>query len=179
MDAGNIIYIIAIIIYFIYSAMKKSKGPEEIDVPEKEVEDSPRRPASFEDLLREIREGQQEKERNFDQSGQGDVLEQKPQRRDRSIEKPVSSPSYQPKSVDQPKAFRKFQGEVSEQEKPRHKTLDEQVMMDDEIEGLKSSIKVEELDAPESNSKYKSLLKNPESVKDAIILTEILNRRNF
>lgn len=178
MDAGNIVYIIAIIIYFIYTALKKNKGPEDVDVPEKQDQESPRRPASFEDLLKEIREGQQERKSDFDQTGQGDVLEQKSKRRDRSIERP-SSPSYQPRDLDQPKAFKKFQGEVSEEEKPRHKTLDEQVRLDAEIEGLKSSIAVEELDKPKTNSKYKSMLKNPESAKDAIILTEILNRRNF
>ncbi|TVP51685.1 MAG: hypothetical protein EA341_04700 [Mongoliibacter sp.] len=179
MDAGNIIYIIAIIIYFIYTALKKGKGPDDVAAPEQKEEGQSKRPASFEDLLKEIRDGQQERERDFDQSGQGDTLEKKPTRQDRSIEKPVATPSYQRPSIDQPKAFGRFQGEVSDDEKPRHKTLDEQVRLDAEIEGLKSSIAVEEISKPKKSNKYRAMLKNPESVKDAIVLSEILNKRSF
>ena len=55
MDLGNILYLVAVIGYFIYQLTKK-KNPagaeEQVDMPEQKKE----RPATFEDLMREIRE---------------------------------------------------------------------------------------------------------------------------
>lgn len=184
MDAGNIIYIIAIIIYFIYTALKKGKGPEDIDEPSTPQDERPRRQTSFEDLLKEIREGQKERERDLEQSGQGETLEDQAQRQERKIERRTPEPVYEEKTYErpvanQPKAYQKFQGEVKSQDKPKLKTLDEQISLDAELEGLKASIEVEELEDKVKVNRYKSLLKNPETVKDAVVMSEILNRKHF
>ncbi|EOZ98378.1 hypothetical protein A33Q_1032 [Indibacter alkaliphilus LW1] len=179
MDAGNIIYIIAIIIYFIYTALKKGKGPEDVNTPENPEQEAPRKQVSFDDLLREIREGQQERERDFEESGQGEVIESKPVRKQKEVQQARRADSYQPQSIDQPKEFHKFQGEIADVEKPKLKTLDEQVKLNSKLEGLKSTIEVEELEEVSGMNKYKSLLKNPETVKEAVVLSEILNRKHF
>ncbi|EIM76462.1 hypothetical protein A3SI_09692 [Nitritalea halalkaliphila LW7] len=79
MDAGNILYIIAIIIYFIYSAVtagKKKQAEREQEAREaeeigNEQEGPKQRSGSFEDMLREIRRAQQGAERDLERSGQG------------------------------------------------------------------------------------------------------------
>ncbi len=178
MDAGNIIYLIAIIIYFLFTVLKKPKQgqePENTDAPGKDQQQ--KKPASFEDLLKEIRQSQQERERDLSQSGQGKAIEELPT---------ANSGSYrhqeidvQPAGIDQPRAYRKFQGEVSERALPKMKTLDEQVSLTATIEGIKSDIRVENIGKKVTSNKYKSLLRNPETVKDAVVLSEILNRKHF
>lgn len=180
MDIGNIIYIIAIIIYFIYTLSKKGKNGGEIenyDQPENTQER--KKPVSFEDLLKEIRQGQQRTE--------GDFIPRQPQ--EKTVEAKESTRTfrqfepkprtYQAQKTKQPKAYEQFQGEVTERERPKLLTLDEQVRLTGSIEGIKSSLQTEHLEKEKSENKYASLLKNPQSVKDAIILSEILNRKNF
>ncbi|WP_026967469.1 hypothetical protein [Algoriphagus terrigena] len=57
MDLGNIVYIAAVIGYFIYQATRKKRGQE---LPEQgnAEPDAPKKGMSFEDLLKEIREAQ-------------------------------------------------------------------------------------------------------------------------
>jgi hypothetical protein len=79
-DAGNIIYIIAIIIYFIYTAVKKGQKPQDLDGQDDQSSDgqSERKPVSFEDLLKEIRGGQQQREKDLSQTGQGTITQSRP-----------------------------------------------------------------------------------------------------
>ena len=57
MDFGNIIYLIAVIGYFIYQISKNRKSGQSPEGTEQEGE-TPSRPTTFEDLMREIREAQ-------------------------------------------------------------------------------------------------------------------------
>lgn len=179
MDAGNIIYLLAIIIYFVYTALKKGKNEKEIensDQPENPQER--KKPVSFEDLLKEIRQGQKKSDKDFQPREQTRPLEMKENPRTvRQFE--VNPRTYQPQKPKQPKAYEQFQGEVPERERPKLLTLDEQVRLTGSIEGIKSSLQTESLESGKSENKYASLLKNPQSVKDAIILSEILKRKNF
>ncbi|MFD2201133.1 hypothetical protein [Shivajiella indica] len=179
MDAGNIIYLIAIIIYFIYTAVKKGKNeglPENMDKPERGEQQ--RKPVSFEDLLKEIRQGQQRSQGDFQPTEQRKPIEvQENQRQVRQFE--TNPRTYQPQKVKQPKAYEQFQGEVAERERPKLLTLDEQVRLTGSIEGIKSSLQTELLEKERHENKYANLLRNPQSVKDAIILSEILNRKHF
>ncbi len=68
MDSGTVFYIIAVIIYFLYTAFqqRKAKNREEqgevpSDSPAKE--DAPK--GSFDEILREIRRQQEERERDI------------------------------------------------------------------------------------------------------------------
>ncbi len=174
MDAGNIIYIIAIIIYFIYSAVKKGKKGDqpELNTPE-DTEQQRERPASFEDLLREIRSGQQEREEDLRNTGQG------------KVEKPIKRMANETKSVQEEKeyskvhAFDKYSGSVSDDSTPKLKTLDEQVSLTSEITGLTSTEDDSKELKQSSNNKYRRLLQGRGNVRDAIVLSEILNRKQF
>lgn len=177
MDLGNIVYIVAVLAYFIYQATRKKKLPEEdLDMPEG-GQKPPKQEVSFEDLLREIR-GEQEQQ-----------PKPKP--------KPKSVPKAEPKPVFQSR----YEEQMAEKEsKPttRYKTLEE---MDNEIQYYEGAFQnidpttqssskgipdiqtvVAEPEAKRSskrNSKYAALLKDPTSVKEALVLKEILTRKHF
>jgi serine phosphatase RsbU (regulator of sigma subunit) len=178
MDAGNIIYIIAIIAYFLYTILKKNKPGEELEGPEsQDPQNEQKRPTSFEDLLKEIRNSQQENLREHRESSQKNEAEERRSMRPASTSRDPRS--YQPASVNQPKAYEKFQGEVEDKEIPKLKTLDEQVSLKASVQGIKSSLKVEEVTVGKKKNKYQKLLQDPTTIKDAVILSEILNRKHF
>ncbi|SNS46756.1 hypothetical protein SAMN06295967_11065 [Belliella buryatensis] len=174
MDAGNIIYIVAVIIYFIYTAVKKGNknaqpNSNEPDIPADQREKVP----SFEELLREIRSGQREREEDFKNTGQGEV------------EKPIKRKVTQPASVEvreenkHSHAFDKYSGAVSDSNSQKLKTLDEQVSLTANIEGLIPREERATTRKQQSNNRYRKLLQSKGNVKDAIILSEILNRKHF
>lgn len=177
MDAGNIIYLVAIIIYFIYTAFKKGKPEGELDRPEVPQErKEQRRPVSFEDLLKEIRSGQQQMEKDLQQTGQGRAAEDRPFTQKTSQEK---TNTYHPQKNKQPKAYEQFQGEVSEREMPKLRTLNEQISLEASLEGIKSSLRSDIVEKEKKENRYRQLLKDPRSVKDAVILSEVLTRKYF
>lgn len=176
-DAGNIIYLIAIILYFLFTVLKKPKKEEIENTGSPEDQQEQRKPVSFEDLLKEIRQGQQERERDFQQSGQGKAVEERPITSSQPFER--QEKSFEPSNFNQPKAYQKFQGEISDKALPKVKTLDEQVSLTASIQGIKSSIKSESTAKQVRENKYRRMLNNPSSVKDAVVLSEILNRKHF
>lgn len=192
MDLGNIVYIIAIIAYFIYTATRKKANPEEMDQPgSPEGQEEKRKPASFEDLLKEIRQGQGQREKDLQGSGQGKSAEQLPKRSEiRTFEKQKPRPLQEGRTFEQPKLkpvqeerkirrYESYEGEIAERAIPERVKLADQERIHSHVQGIKSSIAVESLDSIDEENKYKTLLRNPESVKDAIILSEILNRKYF
>jgi hypothetical protein len=178
MDNFNLIYIIALVIYFIYSALKKGKrGAEDAnDIPSGPSQ--PRRPASFEDLLREIRESQQEKSRDLEASGQGDLEEEDNYRKDPEpvIQSYESDRGTLHKEKPRKSRYEAFEGEIS-QEGKTYKKLDDQVSIYAPIEGIKSELKKERLNTDKAPNRYLTMLKNPQTIKDAVVLSEILNRK--
>lgn len=182
MDAGNIIYIIAIIIYFIYTAVKKGQKPQDLDGQDDQSSDgqSERKPVSFEDLLKEIRGGQQQREKDLSQTGQGTITQSRPD----TSQEPVSRQFEPQRDImrgDRPrsKAYGDYEGTGAEIVKPKLKTLDEQVSLTASIEGIKSNLKSDKIKTTNAKSRYAEMLRNPETIKDAVILSEILNRKNF
>ncbi len=186
MDSGNIVYLIAVIIYFIYTALKRGKSDQLPDQEAGRDQENPQeqqRPVSFDDLLREIRSGQQDREKDLKQSGQGDKVQPPgPTKPDifnrpdpRSYEQEVPAPEMEDAT------FGKYEGFVSEKERPKLKTLDEQVSIPSALTGLgvsEEGVTYSKIKASPTN-RYADLLKNPETVKDAIILSEILNRKEY
>ncbi len=179
MDSGNIIYLIAVIIYFIYTALKKRKPEQEVGGDQETIdpEQTQRRPASFDDLLKEIRSGQQEREKDLEHTGQ-----RKPVR-------PVDQSKFDPRSIEKKTPeekledvpFGRYEGFVSEKERPKHLTLDEQISLSASLTGLgvsEEGITLSKRVGKRTN-RYAEMLKNPESVKDAVILSEILNRKEY
>jgi len=178
MDLGNIIYIIAIIAYFIYTATKKKVNPEEMEQPG--LPDNPqeqRKPVSFEDLLKEIRQGQGQREKELKDSGQGKSAETFPRRQeDRTFEQPKPKTVQEVKKI---KRYESFEGVIEERALPDRIKLADQERIHSNVEGIKSTIALESVEGNEEENKYKTMLRNPETIKDAVILSEILNRKYF
>lgn len=174
MDLGNIIYLVAVIVYFIYTALKKNK-PELPEENERQTSDSPsQRPVNFEDLLKEIRRGQQEAQKDFEQSGQGQAWESRKSEPVKTKKERSSSPFNE---VKQPSAYQAFQGAMDEDYKPKYKTLDEQIRISSSIEGLKTTGIAATKNRKKEPNRYTRLFKNPQSVKDAIVFSEVLKRK--
>ncbi|MGY6560322.1 MAG: hypothetical protein ACXIT9_13680 [Nitritalea sp.] len=209
MDAGNILYIIAIIIYFIYSAVtagKKKQAEREQEARDaeelgREQEGPKQKTGSFEDMLREIRRAQQGAERDLERSGQGrraadfeeeeeDDYEPLPTKREvseetRRAQKEPSSRAFrstgeEPYQRQGQKKFGDFEGLLSPAESKKLKTLDEQVDIDKPVERLGVGVtQIETEEKSKGTNRYKKMLRDPKTAKDAVILAEILNRKHF
>lgn len=166
MDSGTIFYIIAIIIYFVYTSFIQKKAEK----PAKGQEDSeakpPRKGPSFDDLLREIRNEQGQRERDLDTSPETQELASS----EKSTAKETEAVEYQSEGHEE------YKNPYQDIKQPLVK-LDDQVDIANEKKLLGE---VEDVaDENPGNSKYARLLKNPSSARDAVILTEIFNRRHF
>lgn len=183
MDIGTIVYIILVLLYFVFTAFRKKNAPEQTDERYEGEEAGERRPASFEDMLRDIRREQNDRVKDIEQAGQGDVADYEYRERREEVEestydsweqKPVPrkpEPIIEPKN----KYYDGGEGSLKNYERKPLVKLDDQVDLesDEKILGEVEDVAEEY----KGKTKYGSLLKNPESVKDAIILSEILNRK--
>lgn len=224
MDLGNIVYIVAVLAYFIYQAVRNKKQTEEgkgsLDVPKAEQQ-----PTSFDEMLKEIRGAQSQKSapelpktsseptlsRNFEstyEKPKSDSSYHKPESsyapRESSYQKPVSS--YEKRASTYGKPISTYGKPVSTYEKPasvydQRKAWKEPVRKDDdEISyyegafenkvlarasdaGPLAEIPTLELERSSvkstKNNPYAQLLKNPKSLRDAIVLNEILAKKHF
>lgn len=183
MDLGNIVYIVAVLAYFIYQATKGKKKHQGGEQPE--TSGAPeQKPVSFEDLLREIRDAQKPKP----------VEPAKPKMQPVPVEQPkpaeyrrAAEPAERPEWRPDPVATKRF---------PTRKLEDE----DDEIEyyqgafeKTQSALAKTSKGIPEipslkesptepsgtSKNRYARMLKNPQSIRDAVVLKEILDRKHF
>ncbi|KEO75885.1 hypothetical protein [Anditalea andensis] len=182
MDIGTIVYIVLVIIYFIFTAFKKKNAPEQEERYEGE-EAGEKRPASFEDMLRDIRREQHERERDIEHAGQGDVADHKYQDRKEDTFETNYEPWEEKPAYKQPEPARSVPNKYYDDAEGSLKNYDRKplVKLDDQID-LDSDEKIlgEVEDVAEEyggKNKYGHLLKSPESVRDAVILTEILNRK--
>jgi hypothetical protein len=182
MDAGTLIYIALVILYFLFTAFKKKDKPVEDERFEGE-EQGQQRPASFEDMLREIRRDQEDRIKDVEESGQGDVLEKPKSYQDtfyeeRTEARPKPKPKPAPKAQKPHKKYYEGgEGSLKSYEKTPLKTLDEQVDIysDEKILGEVEDVAEEKV----GSNRFAELLKNSDTVKDAVVLSEILNRRHF
>lgn len=183
MDIGTIIYIVLVILYFVFTAFKK-KSPQEEGQERYEGEaEGQKRPASFEDMLREIRMEQGEIVRDMEQSGQKDKSnydswedrdESPVIQNQKTLDKKAE---YTPdlKVEGRNKYYDGAEGSLKNYERQPLVKLDDQVDLESEERILGE---VEDVAGEYAGrSKYASMLKNPETAKDAVILAEILNRR--
>ena len=177
MDLGNIVYILAVIAYFIYSATQSNKKKRQAReaAGETETESEPERGVTFEDLLKEIREAQKPKT----------APQQKPI--PQAIPEVQSRPVVAPKPAPEPvrtKRYESYDDEITHYEGAYLEDAYERVKKEEErIAKVAASIPSLKPLAYTTKDKpvnrYAALLKNPQSVKDAIVLGEILNRRHF
>jgi len=163
MDLGNIVYIVAVIGYFIYQATRKRKHQEPDHGPI-ETNEPQRKPLSFEDLMKEIREAQ----------------------------KPASTPMPQPVITEVPKPLarkpvrtyaepeddeeiRYYEDTFERKNKNPYQAASDRhsVVPNHEIKMNYDSLK------SKSVNPYAALLKNPKTLREAVIVSEILKPKHF
>lgn len=164
MDLGNLVYIVAVIAYFIYQATKKKK--QEIpDLTEVENEKKSSQPTTFEDLMREIREAQAPKKPSRPIAVEKPPVKEIPSRVERSVPK---------------KWYEQEDDEISYYDGAfeKSKSLAAKPVSVPQLNFSDPTKKV--YSKRESNeNRYAKLLKDPQSIKDAVIISEILNRKHF
>lgn len=175
MDLGNIIYIIAIIVYFIYqvtNGKKKARNPE---MPDNQSPEDEREPVTFEDLLKEIRDIQEGKPR---EEARPKPKPQIPPKRRESFEpikaEKVPTSSYKP--------IEELDDEIQYYHGAFEKVDPKATKTSDGIPEIPSSSTAERFIKYQSKKKvnpYAKLVKNRASLKNAIVLKEILDRRHF
>jgi hypothetical protein len=169
MDSGTVFYIIAIIIYFIYTSFIQKK-PENKEVDPEESDRPPQKKTSFEDLLREIRNEQGQRERDLEGTAKPTAVESVPTRTE------VEERNESKRLAEQQEAEGAYKNPYKDIKQPLVK-LDDQVDITDSKRILGEVVDV--ADEFSGASKYARLLKNTSSARDAIILTEIFNRKHF
>ncbi|MEX2594282.1 MAG: hypothetical protein WD426_16035 [Anditalea sp.] len=173
LDSSTLVYIVAIIIYFLYTTFFRKKEPqvgseEEADQPETE----PRKTVSFEDLLKDIRNEQKERERELEVGGQEETENDTPE--------PLPNVTFdEPEKYQKPQytSYGESQGSIRKYETQPLVKLDDQVDLEADEKILREVEDVAE-DYSQSN-KYAALLKNPNTVREAIVVSEILQRKHF
>jgi len=170
MDFGQIIYIVAIVAYFIYKATAKKKTGELPESGEGSPE-PPKKGFTFEELLKEIREAQ---------TPTIPELEPEP------VPMPSPKSTYTPPKQDRPVIQSTFSQEVILSE-----GLDyEQRYSHSKSNHLNSPLEyaslISEQSRPisyelpkEQRNPYAELLKNPKSFRDAVVVSEILKPKHF
>jgi hypothetical protein len=170
MDFGQIIYIVAIVAYFLYRASSKKKNTT---LPEGEDSspEPPKKGFTFEELLREIREAQ---------TPTIPELEPEPV----PIPKPKST--YNPPKQDRPVIQSTSSKEVilsegldyeqsysQPQSKPFYSDIEHTSLISEQHRLISYELPMEQ------NNPYAELLKNPKSIRDAVVLSEILKPKYF
>lgn len=183
MDLGNIVYIVAVLAYFIYQATRKKKAQDMID-PEGESPEAPQKGMTFEDLMKEIRQAQ-----NPTTVEKPEPVKSKPVIQEQSRPEPYRTPSI-PSHIPQAKPVsrkpvvveeedeetRYYEGSYAATKKIPYQNFNDTVPSADLIPSIKmdyDSLK------PKKNNPYAQLLKNPKSLKDAIVVSEILKPKYF
>lgn len=171
MDLGQIIYIVAIVGYFLYRTVTKKKAGENPD-SENESANPPQKGLSFEDLLREIRDSQLPK-----------LPEVTPQRQAKPVPIPVvirsneelkPAKKYWEREVDSEEEERYYEGAYEGKKKNPYQELANRNFADPESIKFKSY----ETQIFKPNP-YAELLKNSKTVREAIVLSEILRPKHF
>ncbi len=167
MDLGNIIYVVAIIAYFIYQATRK-KGQQ--DLPEEEPQQTPpQKGMTFEDLLKEIRQAQNPSEPVL-------PAPPKPQPPIPQAAKPIpqTKPVYRKPVVakEEDEEARYYEGAYSSSQKTFRKEFKDAPLVE-----LKK-IDYDALNQKKANP-YAELLKNPKTLKQAVVVSEILKPKYF
>lgn len=183
MDLGNIVYIVAVLAYFIYQATRKKKGQDMAD-PDGESPETPQKGMTFEDLMKEIRQAQ-----NPTTVDKPKPIQQKPIVQEPVIPEPYRaqtvpsrSPIPKPVSVrpavveEEDEETRYYEGSYAATKKIPYQNFTDAIPS----AGLIPSIKMDyDSLKPKKNNPYAQLLKNPKSLKDAIVVSEILKPKYF
>lgn len=182
MDEKILIYLVIGIIYFLFNRLKK-KDPQHDDsdyeTPREQTGSEGQKPMTFEELLREITEGKQQKPAE-------PVVQQKP-----AYIPPVAKPEYvdyddnleeEEKSLEKRSFDQERINEVYESAKKQafnRPSLEESMTLAD-VNTSYGKFKAFETKKEESIlTKYVKDLRDPKAFKKALVLSEIINRRHF
>lgn len=184
MDLGNIVYIVAVLAYFIYQATKgKKKKQDEVDPG---MSDEPQqKQTSFEDLMREIRDAQKPKqvEPAKTRMQPGPIDTAKPVIYERTAE-PVVRPEWRADPAPAVKRFPTKKWEEADDEIEYYqgafeKTESDLTRTSKGIPDIPSFKEIVVESSYSGKSRYGRMLKDPQSIKDAVVLKEILDRKHF
>lgn len=167
MDLGNIVYVVAVLGYFIYRAVQGKKEKELSDTNQPEQEQA-ERPASFEDLLKEIREAQKPKRQ---------APEPKPVYQEVVV--PQEKLRAKPIAVRRSAAVEEMDNEARFYEGSYNTAAQNATKITDvSYEG--SFLKADEYNKKiKKVNRYAEVLKNPQSFREALILSEIIRPKHF
>ncbi len=177
MDAGNIIYVLAVLAYFIYQATqgKKRKQEQEESRTGESGDEPVDAPVSFEELLKEIRSAQRPKPRN----------EPVPELKERPVyQEPVATVRpdvYRPQPVitRRSEAREEMDDEIQHYEGAFQHQTSELSKTSKGIPEIPSFAAMREDRKSAKSNRYARMLKNPETLRDSIVLSEILGKRKF
>lgn len=171
MDLGQIVYIIAIVVYFIYQASKKKKSLEPMDSDENEPE-TPQKGLTFEELLKEIRNAQNPREPEKKKEVP-EPIRPIPVTVDRPETKNPPRKRFEPvEAVDDEASY--YEGAFRSSPAPNpYQALANRTWSEPEIKKVKTQ------DTGKKINPYAELLKNPKSVREAIVVSEILRPKYF
>jgi hypothetical protein len=173
MDLGQIIYIIAIVAYFIYNASKKKKGANPMDAEDTQPE-APQKGLTFEELLKEIRNAQNPPAPEAPPVPKPQPVFTTPA--PTTFQEPKNQPKRRVEPVEELDDEAKFYEGAFESsvKKNPYQALANKTFVEPEFKRFKG----QEIAAPKVNP-YAELLKNPKTVKEAIIVSEILRPKHF
>ncbi|MFN3996284.1 hypothetical protein [Algoriphagus sp.] len=185
MDLGNIVYIVAVLAYFVYQATRKKKGQEEMTDSNERSPEAPQKGMTFEDLMKEIRQAQNPTPVEKPEPVRQKPVIQEPQRPDPYRTKSIPSHiPQQPKQVsrkpvvveEEDEETRYYEGSYAATKKIPYQNFKEAIPS----AGLIPSIKMDyDSLKPKKSNPYAQLLKNPKSLRDAIVVSEILKPKYF
>lgn len=175
-DASTLVYIVAVVVYFIYSNFFNKKQPGQAEDAAGQSEE-PQKTVSFDDLLKEIRREQGERERDLE--GPITAEEAYVEEEDYVTETAASPKKYftyeDPEQFPSPEG--NYQSTYKNYEKQPLVKLDDQVDLNSDKKILGE---VEDISGyTAGKNKYADILKNPETVRDAIVVSEILRPKYF
>lgn len=181
MDLGNIVYIVAVLAYFIYQATRKKKGQEMTDSDDSAPE-APQKGLTFEDLMREIRQAQNPTTVEKPEPVRQKPVIQEAERQQPYRTQPVPSHLPQPKPVtrrpvpvEDDEEISYYEGSYGASKKVPYQNYRETNSSD-----LIPSIKMDYDSLQEKKiNPYAQLLKNPKTLKEAIVVSEILKPKYF
>jgi hypothetical protein len=182
MDLGNIVYIVAVLAYFVYQATRKKKGQEEMTDSDERSPEAPQKGMTFEDLMKEIRQAQNPTpvEKPEPVTKKPVILPQaKPE-----PYRPQSVPSHIPQAkvisrkpvpVEDDDEISYYEGTYGASKKAPYQNYKETNAAD-----MIPSFKMDyDSLSPKKPNPYAQLLKNPKTLRDAIIVSEILKPKHF
>jgi hypothetical protein len=167
MDLGNIVYVVAVIGYLIYQATRK-KARQELEQEPTEREDPQQKPLTFEELMKEIRDAQRPApapEPEFEPEPEISVM---PPRRIKKRAQAYVEPAEREETRYYEDTFE------SRNKNPFQAAIGRHTLMESpDIKMNYDSVK------SKSVNPYAAVLKNPKTLRQAVIVSEILTPKHF